>query len=94
MEGALRLGWPDALAAIQLLRCALRAAGYPKYNSVSKKLYRRLEGLGARLVLPLGLGDDQHRSGYEAALDPWLAQLWAALRAEFPLPPDVGEVRM
>ena len=39
----------------------------------------------------LGLGDDQHRSGYEAALDPWLAQLWPALRTHFPLPPGVSE---
>lgn len=39
----------------------------------------------------LGLGDDQHRSGYEAALDPWLQQLWAALRARFPLPPGTAE---
>lgn len=41
--------------------------------------------------LQLGLGDDQHRSGYEAALDPWLAQLWPALRRHFPLPPGATE---
>ncbi len=39
----------------------------------------------------MGLGDDQHRSGYEAALDPWLAQLWPALRAAFPLPAGLSE---
>ncbi len=87
---------PCRPAAANVLPCpALHPAapGYPKYNSVAKKLYRRLEGLGAPLVLPLGLGDDQHRSGYEAALDPWLAQLWSALRVRFPLPPGVTEVR-
>lgn len=39
----------------------------------------------------LGLGDDQHLSGYEAALDPWLQQLWPALRACFPLPSGAAE---
>lgn len=39
----------------------------------------------------LGLGDDQHRSGHEAALDPWLQQLWPALRARFPLPAAATE---
>ena len=73
--------------------CMGARAGYPKYNVVAKKLYRRLEGLGAQLVAPLGLGDDQHRAGYEAALDPWLPQLWAALRARFPLPLGVTEVK-
>lgn len=56
-------------------------------------MYRRLEALGAALAVPLGLGDDQHRSGYEAGLDPWLQQLWPALRRRFPLPEGVAEVR-
>ena len=42
-------------------------------------------------MLPLGLGDDQHPSGYEAALDDWLPGLWAALRQRFPLPPGFVE---
>lgn len=37
------------------------------------------------------MGDDQHRSGYEPALDAWLAQLWPALRAAFPLPAGFSE---
>lgn len=101
---------------------------YPKFNITAKKLFRRLEALGAHMLLPVrqrllrhpvpvtcldrlssclpltsplpalprlllqvGLGDDQHRSGYEAALDPWLAQLWPALRAAFPLPAGLSE---
>jgi sulfite reductase alpha subunit-like flavoprotein len=55
---------------------------------MGKLLYRRLGALGASPLLPLGLGDDQHRAGYDAALDAWLPQLWTALRARFPLPPD------
>ena len=68
-------------------------AGYQKYNVVAKKLDRRLVALGADPMLERGLGDDQHPSGYEAALDPWLAQLWVQLRLLTPLPPGVSEVR-
>lgn len=52
---------------------------------VAKKLDRRLQGLGASPLLERGLGDDQHASGYEAALDPWLLALWPALRAALQL---------
>jgi sulfite reductase alpha subunit-like flavoprotein len=61
-------------------------SGYLKYNTMGKLLYRRLEALGAGALVPLGLGDDQHKSGYDAALDLWLPQLWKALRNKFPLP--------
>ena len=62
----------------------------------AKKLSRRLCGLGAVPLLlqggEPGLGDDQHPSGYEAALDRWLPQVWARLRAAHPLPPGVKQV--
>jgi hypothetical protein len=58
----------------------------------AKKLDRRLEGLGALPLLERGLGDDQHPSGYEAALDSWLPRLWAQLRTVHPLPPGVPQV--
>ena len=67
--------------------------GYQKYNVVAKKLDRRLAALGAGAVVERGLGDDQHPSGYEAALDPWLASLWTALRRLHPLDPGLSEVR-
>ena len=44
-------------------------------------------------MVPPGLGDDQHPGGYEAALDPWLQQLWHNLRVRFPLPAGFAEVR-
>lgn len=34
----------------------------------------------------------QHPSGYEASLDPWLQQLWIALRLKCPLPLGVQQV--
>ncbi|OEL33527.1 NADPH-dependent diflavin oxidoreductase 1 [Dichanthelium oligosanthes] len=45
----------------------------------AKKLDRRLLHLGAERVVEIGLGDDQHPSGYEGALDPWLLSLWESL---------------
>lgn len=60
----------------------------------AKKLARRLEALGARPLIGMGLGDDQHPSGYEAALDTWCAALWPLLRAEAgPLPEGIQQVR-
>ncbi|XP_031491306.1 NADPH-dependent diflavin oxidoreductase 1 [Nymphaea colorata] len=60
-------------------------SGYQKYNMVAKKLDRRLADLGAQRIIEKGLGDDQHRSGYEAALDQWLASLWASMEHRFPM---------
>ncbi|MBA0790641.1 hypothetical protein Gohar_015277 [Gossypium harknessii] len=67
-------------------------SGYQKYNFVAKKLDKRLSDLGATAVVERGLGDDQHPSGYEAALDPWLSSLWIRLNEIkphfFPKGPD------
>ncbi|KAJ4842986.1 multidrug-resistance type transporter [Turnera subulata] len=54
-------------------------SGYQKYNFVAKKLDRRLSDLGATAIVERGLGDDQHPSGYEGSLDPWMSSLWHAL---------------
>ncbi|PKA64289.1 NADPH-dependent diflavin oxidoreductase ATR3 [Apostasia shenzhenica] len=51
-------------------------SGYQKFNFAAKKLDRRLLDLGAKPIIGRGLGDDQHPSGYEGALDPWLLSLW------------------
>ncbi len=69
-----------------------RHAGYQDYNTVAKKLDRRLTALGASVVCERGLGDDQHPNGYEAALDPWLRKLWSQLRAKYPLQLWLSEV--
>lgn len=76
----------DSLSHMHCAVFGLGDSGYQKYNLVAKKLHRRLEGLGAVQVVERGLGDDQHPNGYEAALDPWLTQLWAALAPAYPLP--------
>ena len=51
-------------------------SSYEKYNFVAKKLQRRLEQLGGESVIDLGLGDDQHFSGYDGGLDVWLEELY------------------
>ncbi|BBN18381.1 hypothetical protein MPTK1_8g02140 [Marchantia polymorpha subsp. ruderalis] len=76
----------DWLEGMHYAVFGLGDSGYQKYNLVAKKLDRRLSDLGAKPIVPKGLGDDQHRSGYEAALDPWLANLWTALRERIALP--------
>lgn len=62
------------------------------YNTVAKKLDRRLLALGATAVCERGLGDDQHPNGYEAALDPWLRSLWTNVRQQHPLSRGITEV--
>ncbi|XP_044510868.1 NADPH-dependent diflavin oxidoreductase 1 isoform X2 [Mangifera indica] len=67
-------------------------SGYQKYNFAAKKLDNRLSDLGAMAVVERGLGDDQHPSGYEGALDPWMLSLWSRLyqvnSSFFPQGPD------
>lgn len=59
-------------------------SGYQKYNFVAKKLDKRLADLGGTSIIERGLGDDQHPSGYEGALDPWMSSLWSMLYNENP----------
>uniref|UniRef100_A0A8C6TAQ5 NADPH-dependent diflavin oxidoreductase 1 n=1 Tax=Neogobius melanostomus TaxID=47308 RepID=A0A8C6TAQ5_9GOBI len=61
------------------LDCAVLGLGdssYPKFNFVAKKLQKRLVQLGASMLLPIGLADDQHELGSDAVIDPWLAAFW------------------
>ncbi|CAL5225422.1 g8237 [Coccomyxa viridis] len=81
----------DSLSGVSFAAFGLGDSGYLHYNVVAKKLARRLQALGASPCTELGLGDDQHPQGYEAALDPWLSSLWSALRSKRPLPPGSSE---
>eukprot|EP00775_Hariotina_reticulata_P011858 gene11858-12002_t len=80
-----------ALIGMQYAVFGLGDSGYVKFNVAAKKLDRRLVALGAKPLLERGLGDDQHPSGYESALDPWLQQLWVSLREQCPLPQGVTQ---
>lgn len=69
----------DWLEAVNYAVFGLGDSGYQKYNFVAKKLDKRLADLGGRPIIEKGLGDDQHPSGYEGALDPWMSLLWRSL---------------
>ena len=70
---------PDSLADVKFAVFGLGDSHYQKYNVAAKKLHRRMRALGAVELVGLGLGDDQHPTGYEATLDPWLDTLWRSL---------------
>lgn len=58
----------DSLSAVQVAVFGLGDSSYPKFNYVAKKLQKRLEQLGATVLLGLGLADDQHEMGVDGAL--------------------------
>ncbi|KAG6489958.1 hypothetical protein ZIOFF_051240 [Zingiber officinale] len=72
------------LEGLQYAVFGLGDSGYQKYNFTAKKLDKRLSDLGAMLLIEKGLGDDQHPSGYEGALDPWLSSFWKKLNMMHP----------
>ncbi|KAI8109164.1 hypothetical protein M9435_005578 [Picochlorum sp. BPE23] len=70
---------PDSLRGVSCAVFGLGDSGYPKYNYSAKLVHKRLQTLGATPMVPLGLGDDQHAFGYDAAFDLWLDRLWSSL---------------
>ncbi|KAK3234822.1 hypothetical protein CYMTET_54937 [Cymbomonas tetramitiformis] len=81
----------DSLSNLRYAVFGLGDSGYVKYNIVAKRLAKRLISLGGAELLSLGLGDDQHKSGFEGTLDPWTAKLWKGLRQHFPLPTGLSD---
>ncbi|KAJ1979937.1 Sulfite reductase [NADPH] subunit beta [Dimargaris verticillata] len=59
-----------------------REEDYIYYNKPAKDLDDRLEVLGGRRLLPVGLGDDQDVDGFETAFATWEPELWKALNAD------------
>uniref|UniRef100_A0A0G4FWH7 Flavodoxin-like domain-containing protein n=1 Tax=Chromera velia CCMP2878 TaxID=1169474 RepID=A0A0G4FWH7_9ALVE len=59
---------------------------YVQFNFAARKLWRRLEQLGASSFYRLGLGDDMHDFGYEGEFDPWVEGLLGRLLEIWPLP--------
>ncbi|KAM3874568.1 NADPH-dependent diflavin oxidoreductase 1 [Diretmus argenteus] len=78
------------------LDCAVLGLGdssYPKFNFVAKKLHKRLLQLGASVLLPVGLADDQHDLGSDAVIDPWLTSFWEKVLPLYPSLADVIPLR-
>ncbi|XP_041816200.1 NADPH-dependent diflavin oxidoreductase 1 [Chelmon rostratus] len=84
------------VGSLSRLDCAILGLGdssYPKFNYVAKKLHKRLLQLGASMLLPVGLADDQHDLGSDAVIDPWLSSFWEKVFALYPSLADVIPLR-
>lgn len=64
-------------------------SSYVRFNFAAKRLNKRLAQLGAQMLIPLGLGDDQHDLGYDAAVDPWIDTVCSKLAYIYPLPKGI-----
>ncbi|XP_048876951.1 NADPH-dependent diflavin oxidoreductase 1 [Brienomyrus brachyistius] len=77
------------LGSLCRLDCAVLGLGdssYSKFNFVAKKLHKRLLQLGASILLPVGLADDQHDLGPDGVIDPWLTAFWGKALSLYPPP--------
>ncbi|XP_060923388.1 NADPH-dependent diflavin oxidoreductase 1 [Limanda limanda] len=84
------------VGSLSRLDCGVLGLGdssYPKFNFVAKKLQKRLAQLGARVLLPVGLVDDQHDLGPDAVVDPWLASFWEEVLLLYPSVADLAPLR-
>ncbi|KAH7729955.1 flavodoxin family protein [Aphelenchoides avenae] len=73
----LKKGLPeDLLSDLHVAVFGLGDSSYQQFNFAGKKLFRRLQQIGAQVLLELGLGDDQHELGLDGALDSWRKGFW------------------
>ncbi|KAI8115673.1 hypothetical protein FF38_10877 [Lucilia cuprina] len=70
----------NSLENMKFACLGLGDSSYAKFNYASKKLNKRLQQLGAKQIIPLGLCDDQHDHGLSAVALPWMDQLWEQLQ--------------
>lgn len=68
-----------SLSSVEVAVFGLGDSSYEKYNAAARRLMMRMKQLGARELLPLGMGDDQHTHGYFTGYLKWLKDLGAAL---------------
>lgn len=83
----------DSLSQLDCAVLGLGDSSYPKFNFVAKKLHKRFVQLGANMLLPVALADDQHDLGSDAVIDPWLSSFWDKLSAVYPLLAEVLPLR-
>lgn len=73
------------LDGIKFTVFGLGDSSYPRFNWAAKKLYRRLQQLGAEPFYEVGVGDDQHPRGLDGTLIDWLDGLYKSLLQIMPL---------
>uniref|UniRef100_A0A3B5KQY3 NADPH-dependent diflavin oxidoreductase 1 n=1 Tax=Xiphophorus couchianus TaxID=32473 RepID=A0A3B5KQY3_9TELE len=81
--------------SLSCLDCAVLGLGdssYP-FNFVAKKLQKRLVQLGAAMLVPVGLADDQHDLRPDAVIDPWLQSFWEKVLVLYPVLSEVEPLR-
>ncbi|XP_075415864.1 NADPH-dependent diflavin oxidoreductase 1 isoform X1 [Tenrec ecaudatus] len=83
---------PTSLCQVDFAVLGLGDSSYVKFNFVAKKLHRRLLQLGGCALLPACLGDDQHELGPDAAIDPWLRELWVQVQERLPSPAGLSAI--
>uniref|UniRef100_A0A671QA07 NADPH-dependent diflavin oxidoreductase 1 n=1 Tax=Sinocyclocheilus anshuiensis TaxID=1608454 RepID=A0A671QA07_9TELE len=83
----------DSLCRLDSAVLGLGDSSYPKFNFVAKKLHKRLLLLGANMLLPVGLADDQHDLGPDGVIDPWLISFWQKTLSLYPPPAGLAPLR-
>lgn len=72
----------NSLEHLQFAVIGLGDSSYARYNFVAKKLFKRFKLLGAKNILDLVLGDEQHEFGPFYTIDPWLQQFYQLIIPE------------
>lgn len=73
----------NSLEKLQYACLGLGDSSYAKFNYAAKKLNKRLQQLGGKQIVPLGLCDDQHDHGLGAVALPWIDHLWQEVERRF-----------
>ncbi|UZJ54203.1 hypothetical protein CBS101457_003523 [Exobasidium rhododendri] len=74
----------DILCDLNYTIFGLGDSSYARYCWPSRKLNKRLLGLGAEVLMDGGEADDQHYLGIEGTLRPWMEKLWTTLEEVLP----------
>jgi sulfite reductase alpha subunit-like flavoprotein len=82
------------LAHLSFAVFGLGDSSYEKFNFCSKRLFNRLQMLGARAIIRRGCGDSQDKEGYLTDLRPWLQELSRFTRAYTPRGMEREDVRL
>ncbi len=61
----------DFLKEVKYAVFGLGDSGYLYFNEAAKRIDERMAQLGAKRIIPLGLGDDKEDEKYETAFWDW-----------------------